>query len=50
MTYACTYEDTLHVFYIDEDGHLQELWWKQGSWQMTHNLDEVWGEETGARQ
>jgi Fungal fucose-specific lectin len=45
VTYACTYEDTLHVFYIDEDGHLQELWWQQGSWQMTHNLDEVWGKK-----
>lgn len=45
VTYACAYEETLHVFYIDEDRHIQELWWQQGSWHRTDNLDEVWGRQ-----
>jgi len=48
VTYACNYQDTLHVFYVDEAGHLDELYWKAGAWYSTLSLDNLRGKPPAA--
>ncbi|HEY6486440.1 MAG TPA: hypothetical protein VIX83_08660 [Candidatus Cybelea sp.] len=37
-TFACTYEDTLHVVYLGDDDKVHELWWGNGGWQPDHTI------------
>ncbi|HEX3860485.1 MAG TPA: hypothetical protein VHY35_02190 [Stellaceae bacterium] len=37
-TFACSYEDTLHVIYIGTDDLVHELWWANGGWQPDHTI------------
>lgn len=38
VTFACDYEDTLHVCYMGTDGAVHELWWTQDGWSPDHTI------------
>jgi hypothetical protein len=40
VTFACDYEDTLHVCYLGTDGAVHELWWQQSGWQPDHTISD----------
>ena len=40
-TFACTYEDTLHVVYIGQDGLVHELWWAPDGWHPDHVISGI---------
>jgi hypothetical protein len=49
ITFACDYEDTLHVCYIGTDGEVHELWWQQSGWQPDHALTNTTNLNSGPR-